>query len=510
VRRIYGIVIALLAVFAASSAFAHATLLKSDPADGLVVATAPAALVLTFNEPVSPIAIRLIADDGTGVDLPGVEPHNEQVSVPLPPLKEGTHALSWRVVSADGHPVGGSVVFSIGAPSNMAVSKQAAPPVDRAFAIWLARSALYVGLFVGVGGAFFRSWIAREPLAPSAGKVLPAAAGLALIAAGISLGLQGLDLLDVPFSALVTSAPWSAALGTTYSWTLGLAAAAALLALAGNRGAAALAIVGVGLALASSGHASDAQPQYVTRPAVFLHAIAIAFWIGSFLPLATNRSLPILQRFSRFAPFAIALLVLSGGALAVIQIGSPGAIATTPYGRIFAAKMAAVVVLLAIAAWNRWRLTPRADHAALARTVAAEFVLVVLILGLVAGWRFTPPPRVLALATAQAQPLHIHLHSDKAMADVNVMPGRPGPVSISLAIQNGEFGVLEAKAVTVTLANPAAGIEPIRREAKHLDGVIWRVDGLVLPAPGVWQVKVVILVTEFSEITLEAPLTVPP
>ena len=31
--------------------------------------------------------------------------------------RRGTHVLSWRVISADGHPVGGSVMFSVGAPS---------------------------------------------------------------------------------------------------------------------------------------------------------------------------------------------------------------------------------------------------------------------------------------------------------------------------------------------------------------------------------------------------------
>jgi copper transport protein len=203
------------------------------------------------------------------------------------------------------------------------------------------------------------------------------------------------------------------------------------------------------------------------------------------------------------------LLVLSGVTLAAIQIGSPAAIPATPYGRLFAAKMALVVILLAIAAWNRWRLTPRAAHKALARSIVIELVLVAAILGVVAGWRFTPPPRALALAAAAAEPLHVHVHSEKAMAEVSIAPGRPGPVSVSIAIQDGEFGALDAKAVTLSLSNPAAGIEPIKREATHLEGALWRVNDFTLPAPGTWQVKVDILLTEFSQVTLQAPLTVP-
>jgi copper transport protein len=127
----------------------------------------------------------------------------------------------------------------------------------------------------------------------------------------------------------------------------------------------------------------------------------------------------------------------------------------------------------------------------------------------VAGWRFTPPPRALAVAAAAAEPLRVHIHSEKAMADVSIAPGKPGPVNVSIAIQDGDFGPLEAKAVTLSLSNPEAGIEPIRREASHLDGALWRVNGLTLPARGTWQVKVDILLTEFSQVTLQAPLTVP-
>ncbi len=39
------------------------------------------------------------------------------LTIAVPPLPDGTHVLSWRVISADGHPVGGSLIFSIGAPS---------------------------------------------------------------------------------------------------------------------------------------------------------------------------------------------------------------------------------------------------------------------------------------------------------------------------------------------------------------------------------------------------------
>jgi copper transport protein len=42
---------AVLLLLGASPASAHATLLSVDPADGILLAAAPAAITLTFNEP---------------------------------------------------------------------------------------------------------------------------------------------------------------------------------------------------------------------------------------------------------------------------------------------------------------------------------------------------------------------------------------------------------------------------------------------------------------------------
>ena len=87
-------------------------------------------------------------------------PIGETIVIMLPEnLPRGTQVVSYRVISADGHPVGGSMVFSIGA-----VTGTPAMPKDEGSAdglIWLARIGVYLGLFVGVGGAFFCSWMRR-------------------------------------------------------------------------------------------------------------------------------------------------------------------------------------------------------------------------------------------------------------------------------------------------------------------------------------------------------------
>src|SRR6185312_11428584 len=107
---------------ASSEASAHAALVASDPADGAVLAKAPAELSLTFDEPVSPLILKLVEPGGSEAALGKPRFDGNRLVLAAPhDLEQGSYVLSWRVISEDGHPVGGAVVFSIGMPSGSEV-----------------------------------------------------------------------------------------------------------------------------------------------------------------------------------------------------------------------------------------------------------------------------------------------------------------------------------------------------------------------------------------------------
>src|SRR5258708_21878983 len=137
--------IALLGALApAGEAGAPASLVKAGPADGAVMPLPPAALPLTFNEPVSPLVVRLIGPDGAPLAPIAVTAQDTTVTISAPPgLRRGTHVLSWRVISADGHPVGGSLMFSIGARSSAAQPENLADRCVPA-ALWAGRVGISV------------------------------------------------------------------------------------------------------------------------------------------------------------------------------------------------------------------------------------------------------------------------------------------------------------------------------------------------------------------------------
>lgn len=448
--------VVLAVLLQAPAAFAHAALVKAEPADGAVVVTAPSVLRLMFNEPVSPLAIRLFGPDGGAVSLGEVTAANSAIAIQVPALQNGTHVLSWRVISADGHPVGGSVVFSIGAPSGQPPSG-AMPHADPAvrLALWAVKTAIYLGIAIGIGGAFFRAWIV-PPIAERAvrGGIGDRAQGvwqaepfiLAVAIAGLgatalSVGLQGLDALELPLKEIGRTAAWETGLATSYGLTaivLAFALFAAVFSCAApsatlSRVLALIALAGAGIALALSGHASNAEPRWLNRPAVFVHGVSMAFWVGALLPLwfavrSGKQGDATLTRFSSVIAIPLALLAGSGAWLATVQLGRIDALWTTDYGRVLVGKLIAVTALLALAAANRYRIVPRLHTngtvaaRGLLRSIGSELVIAAVILALVAVWRFTPPPRSLAAADT----VSIHLHGDKAMAQIEIVRDRAG------------------------------------------------------------------------------------
>lgn len=520
-RLIAGLATLLSVLCFASDVSAHASLVSAQPGDGSVLTQAPKTVQLRFNEAVKPSVVRLIDSQGSARDDAKVLALDEIIVIMLPDnLPRGTQVVSYRVISADGHPVAGSLLFSIGVATATAAPQRGNRSV--ASLIWLTRICVYLGLFAGVGGVFFGAWIAQTR---AGDNVIVSALIVGLFGAVASLALQGLDVLGLPLRDIMASAPWNAALATSLAPSLSVAIAAMAAAFVGQRIASAriarvlsaCAIMGVGVSLSASGHAATASPIWLNRPMVFLHGVGVAYWAGALAPLAkmawqrTSALPPVLDRFSRVAIPVVGVVVLTGLALAFTQLGSLGALIETRYGIILSIKTVLVLVLLGFAALNRFRLTPRlaadlGNTRPLVRSILAECVVVAGILALVAGWRFTPPPR--ALAATLHPPLAIHIHTDKAMFQVLMSPGDVGADSFVLQLMDGEGSPLEAKEAKLTLSLPGRGIEPFERAAMLGADGYWHVGNVPIPYPGRWHLRIDALVTDFEKITLEDDIEV--
>lgn len=515
----------------------HATLVATSLSPGTVLAQAPASITLAFNEPVSVTVVQLIDPQGRKLPAHAVLDAASEVHIPVPADDaQGTYLLSWRVVSADGHPVGGTLDYAVGAPS--AQAGPASPPASglRDVMIWLTRWLGYLCLFSVVGGALFRI---LNP-ADRQGWTRPfLVAGLALTP--VDLILQGLDLQDAGWAGLIAPSVWWAALTSRYAWTLGLTVLALLVAgralttrhTAATRLAAPASVILAGMAMAASGHAGTAAPQWLSRPAVALHVMMAIAWVGALIPLVRSLRRPLppagtraaqaasvapsaepLARFSAWIVSGVLLLAGTGLVLTGLQVDRLSDLWQTGYGQVLLAKLALVALLLLLAAANRWRLTQPAlagsesARQRLQRGIWLETGVTILILAVVALWRFTPPPRSLDAAGAYQGRMQ-HLDFPKTLENSQVHAtlapaGRYGNIwSIRLETPAGK--PFAAQAVTLNLSNPSEDIEPLSRQASRRKDGDWIVGLPALPDTGQWQVRLDVLVDDFDQITLSSP-----
>lgn len=112
----------LLVMLAGTPARAHDVLIGSDPKDGAVLTEMPGSVTLTFDQAVRRdfARIAVTGPDGALYQQGEVTAQGKNVSIGVrSPAPAGTYAIGYRIVSNDGHPVTGTVKFTL-APASAA------------------------------------------------------------------------------------------------------------------------------------------------------------------------------------------------------------------------------------------------------------------------------------------------------------------------------------------------------------------------------------------------------
>jgi putative copper resistance protein D len=245
------------------------------------------------------------------------------------------------------------------------------------------------------GNAVFRRW--RGPYV-----------GLLILGAGISL-LGLLCATAAMAGAPVFPVDWDMVrlvLAATASGKAMLARAALLLAMLpllwfiALRPVALLAAVAA-VTLAWSGHAAagEGASGWIHLAADMVHILAAALWIGgmgcllaSLRQPGSGPTLSMLRAFALIGSIIVALLIATGvlNTAMILGLDALRAASGTTYGQLLAVKVAAFLLMLTLAANNRFRLTPAfarnpvAARPALRRAIGIEIGLASLILLLVA------------------------------------------------------------------------------------------------------------------------------
>ena len=467
-------------VVTARPASAHASLTTTTPADGARVATAPDQVSLDFNESVSLGAgyARVLDGAGERVDTGAAEVRDGTLTVPLRPgLPDAGYVVTWRVVSADSHPISGAFSFVVGdgepvAAGSVGSGEDADPLV--AVALPVTRSVGYLGLVLGLGVPLALAtvwpggWAVRLMRRLTVGGLAAVAvtAGLLVLlqgpyAAGSGLGslLDGALLdstLDSGYGqAVLLRAALAVALAVvlTRSWRDDRAPATSLLAV--PAGVAVLLVVSV----AAVGHAVAGSLPLLAVAATAVHVAAMSAWLGGLVALfagALRAATPAgelaaaLPRWSRLAAGYVGALVLTGAWQSLREVSSFAALTSTTYGWVLVAKLGLVAVVLVAALVSRDVVQQGSGHRGGGRQ---------------RGGRRRPPRRVVAHAFAAPRPSADEPVGD-GPADAEppiVATAAPGVLRRSVLVElAGAAVVLALSAVLVgTPPASAAVAEPV-------------------------------------------------
>jgi len=110
--------IALVLLGLGIDAWAHAKLVRSNPAARAVVSRAPTQIELWFSEKLERAYSSVELRDGLGAvihpEKATTAPTNpKQIVVKLPPLPDGQYLVKYRVLSVDGHVVESQFHFTV-------------------------------------------------------------------------------------------------------------------------------------------------------------------------------------------------------------------------------------------------------------------------------------------------------------------------------------------------------------------------------------------------------------
>lgn len=465
---------------------AHAELVKTTPANGQRLDTAPSEVTMAFSESVNLLSdgISLLNKSGATVSTPDPSVDGHTVTWPMPAhLAHGSYVVTWRVVSADGHPIDGAFSFGIGAaaadiPDAISTTENAAQTAP--WQVVATRLAGYLAFAVVAGVVAFLVWCdPGRATDPRLQRLTRWALCVGLVGTLVGVLLQGpytagvstSRILDPDLLGATIRTPWGVAMAWRFAMLLTLAALIwRLHALTERviRWLAAFLVVVAAAAIAAAGHGgTSGRP--LDSAVVTLHVLAAGIWVGGLAVLVVlGRSVDrhTVHRFATLALTSVVVLVATGVLNSLREVHSLDQLLLTRYGVLLLVKLTLIAATLAAAAVSRARVRrDRVPHG----SVRVEAALTAAVLTVTALLSMTSPPPQVAAAEASATagsekpPNGIALMSlgPQGKAGMGIIPATTSGSRLHLLLTDASGQPFRATAVELKVSNPGRNIGAI-------------------------------------------------
>lgn len=526
-RNIVVLVMAVCFFWPPQAVFAHASLIQSSPMADASLDESPDEIVLTFNERLERelFYIKVFDRGGESVTAAAATMNQEQseIRLALPELQDGLYTVTYKVISADGHPVSASYVFTIG---EQAVS---VPPLTdhsghhqhelsgeidlKQLITFVSRIVYFLSLLLLAGWTFWR--IAGRFRSPV----------LEQDDLRWSLHLQRLFLLSVVFMVAVhlpdyvdTFAFQDVAALLTGTW-IGLSwVSSFILSLLGfavlhrSRWIGAVWIVLLLGAKSISGHAMAFEPVLRTVVLDFIHLVAASVWAGGLFYILVhwrNHKEALggfIPKFSFYALISIVVLAVTGISSTLIYLPRLSYLQYTQWGSLLLAKCALVLLVIVAGAVLRYLIRKKREQH-FGAAVKLDVGLMLLIVGITSIFTYLSPQPA-------NEPLYWHVMGEKVHMTAKISPNAPGNNVFTVEVSMPQ-GSGEPKSVRLLLKNlDNEAVAPIEvsfsdmtvddsLEFIGLEQFNYETEGPYLPFAGRWMLEVRVMDPDDNEFVYE-------
>lgn len=509
------------------AAFAHAYIVNSNPSQNEELKKAPPEIKIEFNEPIQKgfhsITVRNSSGERVDSGQTKIDPQNRKIlTVKLNKnVKNDIYSAEWRVVSADGHPVSGTIPFSVGniqggLPKDQQNASSNLPNADTV----IERVLLYTGFSLFMGSLLFQLVWHRPKNGWSSAmrRRIQRIAQIALLLIGAAVIIQPLLLTKAYAGVSWTEAFQPHLLKETLLQTSGgtlwivSIVLVALLAVFSSRSGVVLKLVfftGLLLAKAFSGHAASTDYSYMTAAMDFIHLIAASVWTGGLAALALffgkdwfkpdkEQIWETVQRFSPWAFGSAGLLVFSGMFNSFFIVHTLDNLFQSNYGKGLLVKLALVLLMAGFGAFHYFRSRKKPERSR-GRSIKAEWAIGLLILVTTAVFTNIPsPPAPLPQPFNETKQL-----TDGETLSLRISPNMPGSNTFEVVVRDRNGDVIkDIQKIDITVSK--TGLFSDSKEstftlAKKEKGV-FQSKNLNLNEDGIWKIRVHGLTASFDEI----------
>jgi copper transport protein len=482
-------------------------LLQAIPAPNSILQAAPQEIRLEFNERLQKelYSIKVYDDKGElSTDSPTILSANQKViSITIPELKSGVYTVTYHLISADGHAVKSTYVWTLGQPSDPQLPIIKGHSHTDTEAIYSFRIVHYLFLLSLAGWSFWKPFISfAAPIEEQEYKKwLRYLIHLNLFFVIQTILLQSIDSLDDITYVNILALWTGTSVGIAWFSMLFISLLAYWVAKQSKW------IGGIWIMLllvtqAFSGHAFATDPPVITLLLDWLHLLAASIWVGGllFIMLYLKNHRPLIIRFlplfSKGALFSLIVLISSGTLYALILIPKIQYILYTGWGLFLLTKLVLVAAVIITGSRIRHYLKQE-NELSLTIWLKRDFTLMLGILIIVGIFTYLSP-------APSNSPLDWRFHSGNDLRNITITPNVAGDnqftVYLTQPIEKPEFKSVSIELVSISHTE----IAPIEIPLKILNQSVSKSDvkveqftfsaeGTYLAFPGKWRVKLILV-----------------